>query len=101
MDQLRAACRARHLSPRTEEAYCLWTRRFIAHHQMRHPTTLGPSEVAAFPTTLATRDHVSASTQNQALCALLFLYEHVIRQPLGTPSPSSPASAHRRDCPSS
>jgi len=83
MDQLRATCRARHLSPRTEEAYCLWTRRFIAHHQMRHPSTLGPLEVAAFLTSLATRDRVSASTQNQALSALLFLYEHVIGQPLG------------------
>jgi len=84
MDQLRATCRARHLSPRTEEAYSHWTRRFIAEHRMQHPATLGPTDVAAFLTTLATRDHVSASTQNQALCALLFLYEHVIRQPLGT-----------------
>jgi integron integrase len=84
MDQLRAACRTRHLSSRTEEAYCHWTRRFIAEHLMRHPATLGPADVAAFLTTLATRDHVSASTQNQALCALLFLYAHVIRQPLGT-----------------
>lgn len=70
--------------PRTEEAYCLWTRRFIAHHHMQHPSGLGADEVAAFLTTLATRDQVSASTQNQALSALLFLYEHVIRQPLGT-----------------
>jgi site-specific recombinase XerD len=50
---------------------------------MPHPATLGPDEVAAFLTTLATRDRVSASTQNQALSALLFLYAHVIRQPLG------------------
>jgi integron integrase len=84
MDQLRAACRARHLSRRTEEAYGHWVRRFLAHHQMRHPATLGPAEVSAFLTALATRDHVSASTQNQALCALVFLYQHVIRQPLGT-----------------
>jgi integron integrase len=83
MDQLRATCRARHLSPRTEEAYCLWTRRFIAHHRMQHPSALGADEVAAFLTTLATRDHVSASTQNQALSAVVFLYEHVIRKALG------------------
>ena len=57
--------------------------RFIAHHRMQHPAMLGPDEVAAFLTTLATRDRVSASTQNQALSALLFLYAHVIRQPLG------------------
>ena len=61
----------------------LWAGRFIAHHRMQHPATLGPDEVAAFLTTLATRDRVSASTQNQALSALLFLYAHVIRQPLG------------------
>ncbi len=57
--------------------------RFIAHHRMQHPATLGPDEVAAFLTTLATRDRVSASTQNQALSALLFLYAPVLRQPLG------------------
>jgi integrase len=57
--------------------------RFIVHHRMQHPATLGPDDVAAFLTTLATRDRVSASTQNQALSALLFLYAHVIRQPLG------------------
>ena len=74
--------------------------RFIAHHRMQHPAMLGPDEVAAFLTTLATRDRVSASTQNQALSALLFLYANVIRQPLGA-LPSSSASARPLDCPSS
>jgi integron integrase len=84
MEQLRAACRARHLSPRTEEAYGHWTRRFIVHHQMQHPAALGPDHAAAFLTALATRDHVSAATQNQALSALLFLYAHVVQRPLGS-----------------
>ena len=83
LDQLRRACRRRHFSPRTEEAYCYWVRRFVHHHNLKHPDTLGPPEVAAFLTTLASRDHVSASTQNQALCALVFLYTHVLHHPLG------------------
>jgi integrase len=80
---LRRTCRLRHFSPRTEEAYCYWTRRFIVHHQMRHPETLGAAEVAAFLTALGETQHVRASTQNQALCALVFLYAHVLQRPLG------------------
>jgi hypothetical protein len=100
MEQLRAACRTRHLSPRTEEAYCHWTRRFIVHHQMRHPAELGPHQVAAFLTTLATRDHVRAATQNQAFSALLFLYAHVLQRPIG-PLPVVNRVRRHHACPSS
>jgi hypothetical protein len=66
------ALRARHYSARTEEAYVAWARRFILFHNKRHPSAMGPEEVNAYLTALATRDRVSAATQNQALCAILF-----------------------------
>jgi integron integrase len=72
------AIRARHYSHRTEEAYVAWIRRFILHHGKRHPATLGAQEIVAFLSHLAVRRRVSASTQNQALSALLFLYRHVL-----------------------
>lgn len=74
--------RTRHYSVRTEEAYIGWIRRFIVFHRRRHPSELGAPEVAAFVSALAARD-VSASTQNQALSAVLFLYERVLGRPLG------------------
>lgn len=67
---------------RTERAYVGWIRRFIRHHGLRHPRELGEPEVAAFLTHLAERQ-VAPSTQMQALCALLFLYEHVLGRRLG------------------
>ena len=66
------------LSLRTEEAYVGWVRRFIRAHDQRHPRRLGASEVEALLTLLVTRDQVSASTQSQALSALLFLYREVL-----------------------
>jgi integron integrase len=81
---LRAQVRARHYSPRTEEAYVGWVRRYIRFHGSRHPRDLGDRDVTQFLTHLATRTRVSASTQNQALSALLFLYAAVLRAPLGT-----------------
>lgn len=72
----------RHASPRTVEAYSRWVRRFIRSTGRRDPMTLGPQEVTAFLSSLATDAHVSASTQNQALAALLFLYKEVLGQPL-------------------
>ncbi len=72
----------RHSSPRTIEAYGRWVRRFIAHSGRRDPRTLGAREVTRFLSALATEDQVSASTQNQALAALLFLYKEVLGQPL-------------------
>jgi site-specific recombinase XerD len=74
LDQIRDALRARHYSPHTEQAYLLWVRRFIYFHQLRHPAEMGQPEINAFLTHLAVRENVSASTQNQALAALLFLY---------------------------
>jgi integron integrase len=67
---------------RTEEAYVGWVRRFIRFHGTRHPRELGAVEVSAFLTHLAVEDAVAASTQNQALSALLFLYREVLQQPL-------------------
>jgi integron integrase len=83
LDMVRHAIRARHLSPRTEEAYVHWIRRFIVHHGKRHPREMGAAEVTQFLTDLAVRQHVSSSTSNQALSAVLFLYRHVVVKDLG------------------
>jgi integron integrase len=87
LDQLRRALRSRHYSERTEKAYVLWVRRFVRHHGMRHPSELGASEVNVFLSHLATEARVAASTQNQALSALLFLYRHVLGTALGDLGP--------------
>ena len=78
MDRVRGALRVRHYSLRTEEAYVDWVRRFILFHKKQHPRDLGAAEVAAFLSHLALDRHVSASTQNQARSALLFLYKEVL-----------------------
>ena len=78
LDRVRAAIRARHYSPRTESAYVHWIRRFILYHGKRHPRDMGEAEVVEFLSGLATVGHVSASTQNQALGALVFLYSEVL-----------------------
>lgn len=78
LDQVRAACRVRHYSLRTERAYVGWTRRFVLAMGKRHPREMGADEVTAFLTRLATRQDVAANTQNQALSALLFLYRQVL-----------------------
>ncbi|HEY0591971.1 MAG TPA: integron integrase, partial [Thermoanaerobaculia bacterium] len=82
MDRVRAAIRARHYSRRTEEAYARWIKRFIFFHGTRHPAAMGVEEVNAFLTHLAVEGRVSASTQGQALSALVFLYRHVLDDPL-------------------
>lgn len=82
LDRLRAACRVRHLAIRTEDAYASWAERFIRFHRLRHPDRMGEPEVNAFLTDLAVNGRVAASTQNQALCALLFLYGAVLDRPL-------------------
>ena len=82
LDRLREAIRTRHYSQRTEEAYLMWAKRFILFHNKRHPSSMGAEEVNAFLSALALHDRVSASTQNQALNALLFLYRHVLQDPL-------------------
>lgn len=78
LEQVRIRCRARHYSIRTERAYVGWARRFILANGKRHPRDLGLAEVEAFLSMLAVRDDVAASTQNQALSALLFLYKEVL-----------------------
>jgi integron integrase len=83
LDQLREALRARHYSRRTEQTYCSWVKRFIFFHNVRHPEEMAEPEINAFLTHLAVKEKVSASTQNQALSALLFLYRHVIGREVG------------------
>jgi integron integrase len=82
LDRVREAVRARHYSLRTEEAYVGWVRRYVLFHGKRHPIEMGQAEVNAFLSDLANRRGVSASTQNQAASALLFLYRSVLAMPL-------------------
>jgi integron integrase len=82
LDRVRHAIRARHYSLRTEEAYVGWIRRYILFHGKRHPSEMGATEINAFVTHLAVDGPVGASTQTQALSALLFLYRHVLGQNL-------------------
>ncbi|PYS33934.1 MAG: hypothetical protein DMG14_30705 [Acidobacteria bacterium] len=87
LDRVRSAIRLRHYSPRTEEAYVGWIRRFVFFHHKRHPTEMGDAEVRQFLSDLAEKQSVSASTQNQALNALVFLYREVLQLPLGKMEP--------------
>ena len=82
LESVRAALILRHYSPKTVEAYIGWVRRFVLFHHRRHPESMAAPEVAAFLSHLASQGRVSASTQNQALAALLFLYAEVIHRPL-------------------
>ncbi|MCG9889796.1 MAG: integron integrase [Thermosynechococcaceae cyanobacterium MS004] len=82
LDQVRDTLRVKHYAYRTEESYVQWIRRFILFHNKRHPKDMAEPEVQAFLTHLAVEENVAASTQNQALSALLFLYRHVLFQPL-------------------
>jgi Site-specific recombinase XerD len=82
LDQVRDKIRRKNYSIRTEEAYVEWVRRFVLHHGKRHPSEMGAAEVEEFLTYLAVAGRVSASTQNQAKSALLFLYKEVLNQPL-------------------
>ncbi|MHB0971255.1 MAG: integron integrase [Thermoanaerobaculia bacterium] len=83
LDRVREAIRVRHYSRRTEETYVAWIRRFILFHNNRHPSSMGAEEINAWLTHLAVEGHVSASTQNQALSAILFLYEKVLEEKIG------------------
>ena len=82
LDQVRRSIRVLGYSQSTEDAYCSWIKRFILYHNKRHPDTMAATEVELFLTYLADIEYVSASTQNQALSALLFLYKHVLHTPL-------------------
>ena len=82
LDRVRHEIRTRHYSRRTEKAYVGWIKRFIFFHGKRHPAEMGEAEVTRFLSSLAVDGKVAASTQNQALSALLFLYKEILDQPL-------------------
>jgi len=84
MDQIKAAIRTKHYSLKTEKSYMQWVRRYIYFHNKRHPNEMGALEVQRFLSYLAVAQRVSASTQNQALNALVFLYKHVLKKELGS-----------------
>jgi len=78
LDQVREAMRLKHYAYRTEKTYAQWIRRYILFHNKRHPKEMGRPEIEAFLTDLAVNQQVAASTQNQALNAVLFLYHKVL-----------------------
>ena len=80
LDQVRETIRRKHYSIRTEEAYVDWIKRYIFFHQKRHPSEMGAKEMEKFLNHLAVQKNVAASTQNQALSALVFLYREVLKQ---------------------
>lgn len=82
-DSIREACRLRHYSIRTEQQYVHWAKRFILYHGKRHPSELGATAIESFLSDLALRKQVAASTQNQALSAIVFLYREVLRHDPG------------------
>lgn len=79
LDQTRALMRLKHYSYKTEKIYIYWMKKFFHFHQLRHPAEMAAAEVEAFLTDLAVKQSVSASTQNQALAAILFLYREVLK----------------------
>ena len=82
LDQVRQIIRIKHYSLRTEESYINWIKRFIFFHNKKHPKEMGEEEISQFITYLAKNEKVSASTQNQALCAIVFLYKNVLKKDL-------------------
>ena len=96
LEQVRRGLRLRHYSKRTEIAYCAWVRRFVLFHRRRHPSVMGEPEISAFLNHLATEGRVCASTQNQALHALLFLYRHILCRDMGLIPGLTPAKRGRR-----
>lgn len=85
LDQVRHALRVKHYAIRTEEAYTHWIKRYILLHDTGHPSEMNTPEIEAFLTHLAVHEQGTASTQNQALAGLLFLYHHVLCQALERP----------------
>jgi integron integrase len=96
MEIVRRALRERRYSRRTEQAYVHWIRRYIVHHGHRHPRELAEADVREFLSNLAVTAHVAASTQNQALAALTFLYDAVLDRPLTRIEGIAPARRHTR-----
>jgi integron integrase len=85
LDQVRDAIRVKHYAYSTEKTYVYWAKRFVLYHNKRHPLEMGEKEISEFLTCLAAEEDVAASTQNQALSALLFLYREVLRKDLDLP----------------
>ncbi len=83
LDQVREHLRVKHYSIHTERVYVEWIKRFILYHNKQHPKDLGATEIQRYLTYLAIDKHVAASTQNQALNSLVFLYRHVIQKDIG------------------
>ena len=83
LDQVRDVLRLKHYSYQTEKTYIHWIKRFIFFHNKRHPLEMGEVEISQFLTHLAVHGNVSASTQNQALNAIVFLYKQVLHKELG------------------
>jgi integrase len=96
LDHVRDAIRLKHYSWHTEEAYVTWIIRYIFFYDKRHPKDMGAEDIEAFLTHLAVQQKVAASTQNQALSALLFLYRDVLRLPLDGPIDAIRARKPRR-----
>jgi len=96
LDQLRAVLRRKHYAIRTEQSYVAWVTRFVRFHHLRHPRDMGAPEIAAFLTHLAVDEQIAASTQNQARCALLFFYRHVLQLDLGALPDIEPAKQSQR-----
>ena len=96
LDHVRDAIRLNISSVRTEEAYGDWIKRFILFHNKRYPQEMGYSDVRAFLLHLATKEGVAASTENQALNALLFLYREVLGKDLDGPSKAIRAKSAKR-----
>lgn len=96
MEVVRTRLRERRYSVRTEQAYVFWIRRYVLHNGRRHPGELGAEAVRAYLSHLAVADRVAASTQNQALAALRFLYDAVLHAPLGSVEGIAPARRARR-----
>ncbi|MBI1927181.1 phage integrase N-terminal SAM-like domain-containing protein [Candidatus Poribacteria bacterium] len=96
LDPVREVIQLKHYSIRTEEAYVAWIKRYILFHNKRHPNEMGAPEIEAFLTHLAVEEQVAASTQNQALNALLFLYRAVLKQNLDVPIDAMRAKKPKR-----
>ena len=83
LDQVRITLRTNHYSRKTEESYVSWIKRFVLFNNKRHPNELSEGEIKKYLEYLAVKQHVSSSTQNQALCAIIFLYKRVLKKKLG------------------
>jgi len=83
LDLVRQAIRTKHYSLRTEQAYVQWVKRYILYHNKRHPQDMAEKEINQYLTYLAVQKNVASSTQNQALCAIIFLYREVLKRDIG------------------